>query len=66
MSNEPEKYTITIQPVGDHLQVTISDLGIVVETEPGQMKRVDAERAATRAITEYVLKQREEAQARAS
>ena len=66
MSSETEKYTIHIQPVGDHLQVTISEIGITVETAPGKIKREDAERAATRAISEYVLAQREAAQVKAS
>ncbi len=66
MSNETEKYTIHMQRVGDHLQVTISEIGVTVETAPGKIDLADAERAATRAISEYVLAQREAAQVKAS
>jgi hypothetical protein len=61
-NNGPEKYTIHMQPVGDHLQVTIAEIGVTVETAPGKIKREDAERAATRAISEYALAQREATQ----
>ena len=64
--NENPTYTIDIQPVGDHLQVTIPELGIVVETDPGYNKRDDAERVALTAISDYHLKQDERAQVKAS
>ena len=64
--NENPKFTIDIQPVGDHLQVTIPELGIVLETEPGQRKQEDAERVALSAISRYQQKQYEAAQAKAS
>ncbi len=51
------QYTLYIEPVGDHLQVTIAEIGVTVETVLGKIKREDAERAATRAISEYVLAQ---------
>ncbi len=55
-----------MQRVGDHLQVTIAEIGVTVETAPGKIDLADAERAATRAISEYVLAQREAAQVKAS
>jgi hypothetical protein len=65
MSNNP-MYTIDIQPVGDHLQVTIVEIGVTVETEPGQTRREDAERVAGEAISAYERQQYEQAQAKAS
>ena len=64
--NENPKYTIDIQPIGDHLQVSIPDLGIVLETKPGQMKRDDAVEIALSAISEYLRKQDERARVKAS
>lgn len=65
MSNNPT-YTIQINPAGDHLQVTIPELGITVETAPGEIKRDDAERLALAAISDYQLKQYERSQVKAS
>jgi hypothetical protein len=58
MSNEP-KFTIDIVPVGDHLQATIPEFGLVVETGPGETKRDDAERVALAAISDYHMQQYE-------
>lgn len=38
LKNNPT-FTITIQPVGAHLQVSIPDVGIVLETGPGKINR---------------------------
>ncbi len=65
MSNET-KYTIDIQPVGDHLQVTIPELGIELETEPGKIKRDDAVDMALSAISKWEHQHYEAAQAKAS
>jgi hypothetical protein len=65
MSNEP-KFTIDIVPVGDHLQVSVPELGIVVETGPGETKRDDAERVALAAISAYQQQQYERSQVKAS
>lgn len=65
MSNET-KYTIDIQPVGDHLKVTIPELGIVLETAPGKIKRDDAVDMALSAISKWEHQQYEAAQAKAS
>jgi hypothetical protein len=66
MSNTPTTYTIDFQPVGDHLQVSIPDLGIVLETAPGKIKRDDAVDLALSAISEYLRKQDERARVKAS
>jgi hypothetical protein len=55
MSSNPT-YTIDIQPAGNHLRVEIKELGITVETEPGQVKQEDAERVALAAISRYHTK----------
>ncbi len=65
MSNNPT-YTIDIVPVGDHLQVTIPELGMVLETAPGKIKRVDALEMALSAISTWQQKQDERAQMKAS
>jgi hypothetical protein len=65
MSTNPT-YAIDIQPVGDHLRVSIPDLGIVLETEPGKTKRDDAVDLALSAISAYQQKQDEAAQVKAS
>jgi hypothetical protein len=44
--NENPKYTIDIQPIGDHLQVTIPEIGVTVETASGEVRLEDAERVA--------------------
>jgi hypothetical protein len=66
MSTNILAYAIDIQPVGDHLQVTIPELGIVVETAPGKIKRDDALDLALSAISEWQQKQDEAAQVKAS
>jgi len=65
MSNNPT-YTIDIVPVGDHLQVTIPELGMVLETAPGKIKRDDALEMALSAISTWQQKQDERAQMKAS
>jgi hypothetical protein len=65
MSNNPT-YTIDIQPVGDHLQVTIPELGITVSTASGEIKRDDAERVALAAISKWQMQQWERSQVKAS
>ncbi len=67
MSNNPTTtYTIDYQPAGDHLQVTIPEIGVTLETGPGEIKREDAERVALAAISKYEHQQYEAAQAKAS
>jgi hypothetical protein len=63
MSNNNPTYTIDIVPVGDHLQVTIPELNITVETAPGEVRREHAERIALAAISKYEHQQYEAAQA---
>jgi hypothetical protein len=65
MSNNPT-YTIDIQPIGDHLQVTIAEIGVTLETGPGETSRDDATRVAGAAISRYEQQQYEAAQAKAS
>jgi len=60
MSTETH-YTIDIQPVGNHLQVTVPELGIELETAPGEVRREDAERLALAAISRYERQQYEAA-----
>jgi hypothetical protein len=60
MSNEPT-YAIDIVPVGDHLQVSIPEIGVILETGPGEIKREDAERVALTAISRYERQQYEAA-----
>jgi hypothetical protein len=59
-----ETFTIHIQPIGDHLQVSIPELGIVLEVQ--STKRDDALDAAHNAIIAYKLKEREQEAAKAS
>lgn len=61
MSENPIPYIIDRQPVGDHLQVTIPDVGMVLETKPGQMKRDDAVDLALSAMSAYQRMQDEAA-----
>jgi hypothetical protein len=65
MSNNPT-YTIDIVPVGDHLQVSVPELGIVLETPPGKIKRDDAVDLALSAISTWQQQQSEHAQVKAS
>lgn len=48
------EYTIDVVPVGDHLRVTIPELGIVLETAPGKIKRDDATEVALPAISKWL------------
>jgi hypothetical protein len=66
LMNENPKYTIDIQPVGDHLQVTIPELGIVLETPSGKIKRDDAVDLALSAISAWQQKQDEQKAVKAS
>lgn len=59
MSNET--YTVDIVPVGDHLRVSIPEIGMILETAPGEIKRDDAERVALAAISKYERQQYEAA-----
>jgi len=63
---ETETFTISIIPVGDHLEVTVPEIGVTIETGPGETRRDEAVDAAHRAINEYLLKQYEKSQALAS
>jgi hypothetical protein len=65
MSTNPT-YTIQINPVGDHLEVHIPEIGVTVSTEPGEVKREDAEKVAGAAISAYQRQQYEAAQVKAS
>ncbi len=47
------EYTIDYVLVGDHLQVTIPEIGVTVSTGPGEVKREDAERVGSAAISRY-------------
>jgi hypothetical protein len=59
MSNNPT-YTLAIVPQGDHLQVTIKELNITVETTAGDLDRGHALDVAHNAIVSWHLKQREQ------
>jgi hypothetical protein len=63
-----EKYTIAIRPVGDHLEVTVSELPElgIIETAPDKVKRDDAVDLALARISEYQLEHNERSQARSS
>jgi hypothetical protein len=64
---ENPTYTIDIVPVGDHLQVTIPELGIVLETAPGKIKRDDATEVALPAISKWLHEhEHEQVQVKAS
>ena len=64
--SENSTYTIDRQLVGNHLQVTLPELGIVLETAPGKIKRDDAVDMALSAISEWQQKQDEAAQVQGS
>ena len=51
------KYTLNIEPVGDHLQVTIPEIGVTVETT-GNTRR-EAEDVGLRAITDHLMRTRQ-------
>jgi hypothetical protein len=61
-TNQNPTYTIDIQPVGNHLQVTVPELGIILETEPGKIKRDDAVNLALSAISKWQREQDEASQ----
>jgi hypothetical protein len=67
MSTNPT-YTIDfeLQPAKNNLRVTVAELGIELETAPGEVKREDAERVALAAISQHERRQYEAAQAKAS
>jgi hypothetical protein len=60
--SENPTYTIDIQPVGDHLQVTLPELEIVLETAPGKIERDDALEMAFSAISDSQQKKDEAVQ----
>lgn len=62
MSNNNPTYTIKHKPIGDHLEVTIVELNITVETQPGKVSHDDALDLAHDVIVDYHLKQREREQ----
>ena len=64
--NENPKYTIDIVPVGDHLEVSIPEIGVTASTAPGEVKHEDAEKVALAAISRYQQRQYEETRAKAS
>jgi hypothetical protein len=53
-------YTIKQKQVGDHLEVTIVELGVTVETKPGKTSYDDALDLAHDVIVEHQTKQREQ------
>ena len=63
MSSNNPTYTIDFepQPAKNNLRVSIPELGIVLETEPGETKLDDAERVALAAICRYEYQQHEAA-----
>jgi hypothetical protein len=65
MNNNPT-YTNKHKQVGDHLEVTIQELGITVETEPGKTSRDDALDVAYLEIERWHLAKREREQVKAS
>ena len=58
-TNQNPTYNIDIEPIGDHLQVSVPELGIVLETAPGKIKRDDAVDLALSAISKYLHQQYE-------
>lgn len=55
-----KQYTINYEPQGDHLVVTVPELGITVSTAAGEMSRDAATNAGLRAITEHLEAKRKE------
>jgi hypothetical protein len=53
---EPRNYTLNIEQVGDHLQVTIPELDVTIETAPGKLSDGDAFDAAHLCIEQAMLK----------
>jgi hypothetical protein len=51
------KYTIDIVPVGDHLQVTVPEIGFTGETVG--TRRTEAEDVASRAVVDHLLQKRQ-------
>ncbi len=50
------KYTLDIKPVDGHLQVTIPELGVTVDTTG--TRRTEAVDAANRAIVDHLIQKR--------
>jgi hypothetical protein len=63
--NENPVYTIDfeLQPAKNNLRVTVAELGIELETAPGEVRREDAERVALSAISRHEHRKYEAAQA---
>jgi hypothetical protein len=61
-----EKYTLQLQSVGDHLQVHILELDLVVETAPGKTTYDDAYDVAQQAIIAYHMARQERPEVKAS
>lgn len=59
-------YTLNIEPIGDHLMVTVVELGITVETAPGETSNDAALDAAHAAIDTWMLEQRSRETVKAS
>ena len=53
MSTNPT-FTLNIEPQGDHLQVSIPEIGVTVETAAGEMSRDAATAAGQRAIIAHL------------
>jgi len=53
-----KQYTINYEPQGDHLAVTVPELGITVETAAGEVTRDAATAAAQRAIIAHLEQKR--------
>ena len=53
------KYTIQWKPVGDHVEVTIPELGITVSTQPGEASRDTALDVAHHTIIAHLMERRE-------
>jgi hypothetical protein len=60
--SENPTYIISIQPIGNHLQLTIPELWIVLETAPRKIKRDDALEMALSAISNSQQKKDEAVQ----
>lgn len=57
---------LQLKAVGDHLEVTIPELGITVETAPGKMSQDDAFDVAHAAIDAWMLEHRSREAVKAS
>jgi hypothetical protein len=68
-NQNPTTYSIDfeLQPAKNNLKVSIPEIGLILETGPGEIKREDAERVGLAAISRYEHQQYEAArQAKAS